>query len=150
LWTSCHVHHILLVHTHFCCTPRMRTYMGSSLVFSWKCAKWHFRPKLNFILYARSMGELTLYVWVQNAYWISFVSFNQCLSSITKKGEIECASRSLVNFGVLNDNLIKGLISCVKCISRFLVKVQMYPLIHLLKYNYEANRTMLSTCLVNK
>jgi hypothetical protein len=33
-------------------------------------------------------------------------------------GEIEGASRSLVDFGVLNDNLIKGLISCVKCISR--------------------------------
>jgi hypothetical protein len=28
-----------------------------------------------------------------NAYWISFVSFNQGLSSITKKGEIESASR---------------------------------------------------------
>jgi hypothetical protein len=24
-----------------------------------------------------------------------------------------------VDFGVLNDNLIKGLISCAKCISRF-------------------------------
>jgi hypothetical protein len=31
----------------------------------------------------------------------------------------ESASKSLVDFGVLNDNLIKGLISCVKCISRF-------------------------------
>jgi hypothetical protein len=35
----------------------------------------------------------------------------------------ESASRPLVDFGVLNDNLIKGLISCVKCISRFLMKV---------------------------
>jgi hypothetical protein len=47
-----------------------------------------------------------------------------------------------VDFGVLNDNLIKCLISCVKCISRFLMKVQMYLLIHLLKYNYEASKTM--------
>jgi hypothetical protein len=39
--------------------------------------------------------------------------------TITKKGEIECASRPLVGFGVLNDNLIKGLISLIKCISIF-------------------------------
>jgi hypothetical protein len=32
--------------------------------------------------------------------------------------ENESASKPLVDFGVLNDNLIKGLISCVKCISR--------------------------------
>jgi hypothetical protein len=31
----------------------------------------------------------------------------------------ESASRPLVNFGVLNDNLIKCLISCAKCISKF-------------------------------
>jgi hypothetical protein len=31
----------------------------------------------------------------------------------------ESASRSLVDFGVLNDNLIKGLILYVKCISMF-------------------------------
>jgi hypothetical protein len=54
----------------------------------------------------------------------------------------ESAPRPLVDFGVLNDNLIKGLISCIKCISRFLVKVQMYSLIHHLEYNYEANETM--------
>jgi hypothetical protein len=36
----------------------------------------------------------------------------------------ESASRPLVDFGVLNDNLINGLTSCVKCTSRFLVKVQ--------------------------
>jgi hypothetical protein len=47
-----------------------------------------------------------------------------------------------VDFGVLNDNLIKGLISCVKCIRRLLMKVQMYSLIHHLKYNYEANGTI--------
>jgi hypothetical protein len=47
-----------------------------------------------------------------------------------------------VDFGVLNDNLIKGLIPCVKCISRFLMKVQIYSLIHLLEYNYEASETM--------
>jgi hypothetical protein len=35
----------------------------------------------------------------------------------------ESASSPLVDFGVLNDNLIKGLISCVKCINRLLVKV---------------------------
>jgi hypothetical protein len=32
---------------------------------------------------------------------------------------VESASRPLMDFGALNDNLIKGLISCVKCISRF-------------------------------
>jgi hypothetical protein len=31
----------------------------------------------------------------------------------------ESASRPLVDFGVLNDNLIKGLIMCVKCLSMF-------------------------------
>jgi hypothetical protein len=47
-----------------------------------------------------------------------------------------------VYIGILDDNLIKGLISCVKCIGRFLIKVQIYSLIHHLKYNYEANGTM--------
>jgi hypothetical protein len=55
-----------------------------------------------------------------------------------------------VGFGVLNGNLIKGLISFVKCISRFLMKVQMCSLIHHLKYNYEANGAMRSTCIVNQ
>jgi hypothetical protein len=59
-----------------------------------------------------------------------------------KKEEIESASRPPVGFGVLNDNLIKDLISFVKCISRFLMKVQVCSLIHHLKYNYETNRTM--------
>jgi hypothetical protein len=31
----------------------------------------------------------------------------------------ESASTPLVEFGVLNDNLIKELILCVKCLSRF-------------------------------
>jgi hypothetical protein len=35
----------------------------------------------------------------------------------------ESVSRSLVNFGVLNDNFIKRLISCVKYISMFLIKI---------------------------
>jgi hypothetical protein len=48
-----------------------------------------------------------------------FISFNEELSSIIKKGKIKSASRPLVDFGVLNDNLIKGLTLCVKCISRF-------------------------------
>jgi hypothetical protein len=47
-----------------------------------------------------------------------------------------------VDFGVLNDNLIKGLILCVMCISRFYMKSIKYSLIYLLKYNYEANGTM--------
>jgi hypothetical protein len=34
----------------------------------------------------------------------------------------ESASRPLVDFGVLNDNLIKDLISFVKCINRFNMK----------------------------
>jgi hypothetical protein len=55
---------------------------------------------------------------------------------------IESASRPLVDFSVLNDNLITGLISCGKCIRIFLMKVQIYSLIHLLKYNYETNGTM--------
>jgi hypothetical protein len=63
-------------------------------------------------------------------------------SSITKKGKVESATRPPVDFGVLNDNLIKGLISYVKCISRFLMKVQMYSLTHLLMYNYEASGTI--------
>jgi hypothetical protein len=56
--------------------------------------------------------------------------------------DLESAFRSIVDFGVLNVNLIKGLILCVKCMSRFLIEIQMYLLIHLLKYNYEANETM--------
>jgi hypothetical protein len=47
-----------------------------------------------------------------------------------------------VGSGVLNDNLIKGLISFVKYISRFLMKVQTFSLIHHLKYDCETNGTM--------
>jgi hypothetical protein len=61
----------------------------------------------------------------------------------------ESASRPLVDFGVLNDNLIKGLILCVKCLSRFEIKSTKYSLIYHLKYNYKANGTMSSTYLVN-
>jgi hypothetical protein len=43
----------------------------------------------------------------ENAYRIFFERFNQGLSSIIKNGEIESAYRPLVDFGVLNDNLIK-------------------------------------------
>jgi hypothetical protein len=35
---------------------------GALLDFLEKCVKWHFRPKLNFILYAHSEGEL-LYMY---------------------------------------------------------------------------------------
>jgi hypothetical protein len=56
--------------------------------------------------------------------------------------ESKSASSPLVGFGVLNDNLIKGIISSVKCIIRFLMNVQMYSLIYLLNYNYEENGTM--------
>jgi hypothetical protein len=33
-----------------------------------------------------------------------------------------------VDFGVLNDNLIKELISFIKCIIQFLMKVQLYSI----------------------
>jgi hypothetical protein len=40
LWSSCRVHHILLIHTHIYCTSLMHRYRGSSLVgFSWKMCK---------------------------------------------------------------------------------------------------------------
>jgi hypothetical protein len=38
--------------------------------------------------------------------------------SYTKR-EVKSASMPLVDFGILNDNLIKGLVLCVKCLSRF-------------------------------
>ena len=41
------------------------------------------------------------------------------LSSITKKGEIETTSGPDVGFGVLYDNMIKGLIIWFKHVSRF-------------------------------
>jgi hypothetical protein len=74
-----------------------------------------------------------------------------CLASIITRimhpiltfcSQSESASRPLVDFGVLKDNLIKGLISSVKCISRFQMKSTKYSLIHLLKYNHEAKGTM--------
>jgi hypothetical protein len=50
--------------------------------------------------------------------------FLRCQSSVADHKVIgvwvfESAFRPLVDFGVLNDNLIKGLILCVKCLSRF-------------------------------
>jgi hypothetical protein len=69
-------------------------------------------------------------------------SFLSSVVTVICSGDTESVSRPLVDFGVLNDNLIKSLISCIKYISRFLMKVQMYSLIHHLKYNYEENETM--------
>ena len=43
------------------------------------------------------------------------------LSSITKKGEIERASRPLVGFGVLIDNTIKGLTCLHETMNRYLI-----------------------------
>jgi hypothetical protein len=81
------------------------------------------------------LGPLIIH-WVMRVSWVGMLGFL-----------FKSASRPLVGFGVLNDNLIKPLISFVKCIIRFLMKVQMYSLIHLLKYNCEANGTMWSTCV---
>jgi hypothetical protein len=86
VWTSCHMHHILLVYTHFCCTPCMHTYRGALLDFSWKICKMAFYAKIEFHSICTYLGELTLYVWIQNAYWISFISSNQELPSIIKRG----------------------------------------------------------------
>jgi hypothetical protein len=41
------------------------------------------------------------------------------VSAPTVVSSPESASMPLVDFGVLNDNLIKGLILCVKYLSRF-------------------------------
>jgi hypothetical protein len=38
----------------------------------------------------------------------------------------ESASRPLVDFSVLNDNLIKGLILCVKCLSIISIKYKIF------------------------
>jgi hypothetical protein len=62
----------------------------------------------------------------------------------------ESTSRPLVNFGVLNDNFIKELISCIKWISKYKLKSTKYSFIHHLKFGYEANRTMWSTCIVKQ
>jgi hypothetical protein len=50
-------------------------------------------------------------LWLLN---VTIVSHGQTYALIS-----ESVSRPLVNFGVLNDNLIKWLISFVKCIRRF-------------------------------
>jgi hypothetical protein len=114
LWTTCHVNHILLVHTHTFVAHFKCIHIGELSWISFKNVQNDIsRSNLNSIQYAHILGDQ------KNAYWIFFESFNQGLSSITKNGKIESASRPLVDFGVLNDNLIKWLISYVKWISRF-------------------------------
>jgi hypothetical protein len=44
----------------------------------------------------------------------SYASLPSIVNTLVSCHIGESASRPLVNFGVLNDNLIKGLISCVK------------------------------------
>jgi hypothetical protein len=91
--------------THTFVVPHGCIHIGGALFdFVEKCASGIFRHILR--------GQ-NLYVWIKNAYRIQLVRFNKGLSSITKKGDIESASRTLVGFSVLNDNLIKGLISFV-------------------------------------
>jgi hypothetical protein len=107
-------------HILFCCTLRMHTYTGSSLGFSLKICKMASLGQIWILFNMHIFRGSQLYTYEsKNAYWIFFESFNQGLSSITKKGEIKSASRPLVDFGVLNDNLIKWLISCIKWIRRF-------------------------------
>jgi hypothetical protein len=115
---------------------------GALLNFLENCAKWHLYVKFEFHSIYTHLGGAKSICIDSKCLLKSFVSFNQGSSAITKKGEIESASRPLVDFGVSNNNLIKRLISCVKCTSRFLMKVQMYSLIHHLKYNHELNGTM--------
>jgi hypothetical protein len=45
------------------------------------------------------------------------------LSSITKKEEIESASRPLSRFGELNDKVIKGLMYLSKIVSKFYLDI---------------------------
>jgi hypothetical protein len=102
------MHHVLHVHIHkIIALIRCIDIGGALLDFIKNVQNGISRPMLNLIQYAHIKREPTLYVWIKNAHKILFESFNQGLSSITKKGEIESASRPLVDFGVLNDNLIK-------------------------------------------
>jgi hypothetical protein len=77
-----------------------------------------------------------VHLLVQPNYGDNTLNFYRCLSlsishlvdkhkysynkdDIRKGTTVESASRPLVDFGVFNDNLIKRLILCVKCLSRF-------------------------------
>ena len=103
----CHIMCITVYHITLFSTPRMQWYRGS-FMFSLNMWLWHLRPKLDFHSYAHIYGELYVYPCIQNQIYISYCEALIGLSSITKKGEIESASRPLVGFGVWMTTRLKS------------------------------------------
>ena len=91
---------------HVFCTPWMMRFRGSSL-FSCEHVQKGIWGQIIWIPFnAHCKGELLLNLKIQN---FNSLYLFLVLSSITKKGEIESASRPLVCFGGLIDTTIKGL-----------------------------------------
>ena len=107
-------------HTYTFCTPRLLRFRRSFIFFFDLCKLACEAKCVEFHSLAQIKGELKLNLRIQKHYWISFESFNR-LSSITKKGEIERASRPLVGFGVLIDNTIKWVTCLREIMSRYLI-----------------------------
>ena len=107
-------------HTYTFCTPQLLRFRGSFIFFFDLCKLACEAKCVEFHSLAQIKGELKLNLRIQKHYWISFESFSR-LTSITKKGEIERASRPLVGFGVLIDNTIKRLTCLHEIMSRYLI-----------------------------
>jgi hypothetical protein len=108
------VHHVIYVHTHkFVALIRCIDIGGALLDFLEKCTKWHLYAKFEFHSICTYLGGATLYVWIKMLIEYSLKALIKVYHQSPKR-EIESASRPLVDFDVLNNNLIKCLISCVK------------------------------------
>jgi hypothetical protein len=67
-----------------------------------------FKDKFGFSLLCTYLGGSSRYITAIKTSFYSYCEALISLSSITKKGEIESASRPLVGFGVLDDNTLKS------------------------------------------
>jgi hypothetical protein len=89
------------------------------LDFLEKCVKWHLYAKFEFHSICTYLGRANSICMDPKCFLNIFYKLQSMIVINHQKGEIKSASRPLVDISILNDNLIKGLISCVKCISKF-------------------------------
>jgi hypothetical protein len=103
---SCYMHHGLLLVTLFapcCCMQNV----GGALT---KCVQRHLRPL------RLKMHTLVGALFYLLGYTLLLLFNQMVLSSITKKREIESASRPLINFGYYDINNLDGLMLSMRCL----------------------------------
>ena len=85
------------------------------------------------------LGGAHNYIWESKTFIWFICKLLSGLSSITKKGEIESASRPQMGFGELNDNMIKGLTLYLRYHEQGFLCVLFYILTHVSRNQIKEN-----------